>query len=55
MPGRCARFEDQGLGLRIIGFRANIVRGALGTRQPRDGGIVLQVSLSGEAADSLDP
>jgi len=55
MPGRCARLDDQGLSLRIIGFRANIIRGALETRQPQDGGIVLQVSLSGNAADALDP
>jgi len=38
MPWRCARLGHPGIGLRIIGFRANIIRAVLETRQPKMAG-----------------
>jgi hypothetical protein len=42
MPGRCARLEDQGLGLRIRCFRANIGGGTRETRNSQVGGTLLK-------------
>ena len=55
MPWRCARLGHPGIGLRIMGFRANIIRAVLETRQPQDGGTVLQGSRGGDAANPVDP
>ena len=42
--------ETDGMGLRIMGFRANMIHAALDVYSPENGGTVVQLSLSGDAA-----
>ena len=50
-----ADMETDGMGLRIMGFRANMIHAALDIHSPHNGGTVVQVSLSGNAAASDEP
>ena len=50
-----ADLETEGMGLRIMGFRANMIHAALDIHTPEDGGTVVQVSLSGNTASPVDP
>jgi signal transduction histidine kinase len=47
--------ETSGMGLRIMGFRANMIHAVLDIHRPEDGGTVVQVSLSNRAAPPVDP
>ncbi len=50
-----ADMETDGMGLRIMGFRANMIHAALDIHSPHNGGTVVQVSLSSNAAASDEP
>lgn len=47
--------ETDGMGLRIMGFRANMINAALDIRAPEEGGTVVQVFLNTRAAALVDP
>lgn len=47
--------ETRGMGLRIMGFRANMIHAVLDIRTPEDGGTVVQVSLSNPSETLVDP
>ena len=47
--------ETEGMGLRIMGFRANMIHAALDIRTQENGGTVVQVSLSANPAAPVSP
>jgi signal transduction histidine kinase len=47
--------ETSGMGLRIMGFRANMIDAVLDIHSPEEGGTVVQVSLSASATSPADP
>jgi nitrate/nitrite-specific signal transduction histidine kinase len=50
-----AGLETRGMGLRIMGFRATMIRAALDIHANGNGGTVVQVSLSGATAAWVEP
>lgn len=48
-------WETDGLDLRTMGFRGNMVGALLDMGTPENGGTVVQVSLNGNAAAPIDP
>ena len=47
--------ETSGMGLRIMGFRANMISAVLDILSPEEGGTVVQVSLSNTETTPVDP